>query len=826
MIINQSTFAGGMSALFDSTKTPASQYRLALNGRVRRNAFEGRFEYVDYDTPVGNHQAVFTLDDTLVLMVAGLPYKVLLDNKLAVPISTANVLSSTVDYIYHLAVPASTNLKVNGTRRTNISTYPEQVILQDGLNQPLLLQPELTVRPAKTYDEWTYDDPEYVPVGLFMTSSGNKSFIVSADRKKIYQSVSGRQTDYVLDFDDNGNKRGDASTTALVVATSSLTAIVPSQNSGLLSFTNSHAYAQDPDSNRPLFFGEVELVPRDLFPVGAINHLAFSFAGGESVFVTASGIQSFNQVMQEFRASNNSPFGGPIVDYLKLPLTSTATATVDDYTFIAADTIFGPGILVYDNRLQAYVSIDTTPGTVKEFAVLQQNGLKRLFFITASGLYELPIYSGTRTTSHIYFGEYNSQAANTTTRVVGVNLGFNDVRASGLVVCELWTDKKLNHGLRTQQELTCDRPADVDMETVPRRFPLADETQSAAISFDLCDSYSGYASGVFISINADARLVSATIDVETGTTAAALPVLDLVPVTELYVGGNLLPDSDTAGPDDMEVSRGSDYIFYTEASPNQILNAGSLVVTKAAPAAELFNAKANLISIPTGANLLDYSTASSLIPANATALLLGGFGAKTHPQPLEAVLTRRGIEHKLVLGPAECSSTTQAKEFFAKTASIQRDVYETDFVNFYLISFIVNSTDAVVNTSGIMPSTPADMIEGGEAYMWLAGQLRERADSGKFNIVCFALPPYSSHTYSPGFATLRWPFRKLGINAVLSGGSQMERRYVDGVHYVNVASANSTVTPTAVLKLVATAAHIQCEFVNDKEVYDAFTIIA
>lgn len=824
MTITQSTFAGGMSALFDSTKTPASQYRLALNGRVRRNAFEGRFEYVSYETPTGLHQAVFALDATLILMVAGLPYKILLDNKLAVPISTAEVLSNSAEYIYHLPVPAATNLKVNGQRRTTVSTYPETVILQDGTSQPLLLSPELTVRKAGTYDTWTYEAPEYVPIGLFMASSGNKSFIVSPDRKKIYQSVSGRQTDYVLDFDDNGNKRGDASTTALVVATAALTAIVPSQNSGLLSFTNYNAYAHDPDPSRPLFFGEIDLVPRDLFPVGAINHLAFSFASGESIFVTASGIQSFNQVMQEFRASNNSPFGGPIADYLVLPLTQTATATVDDYTFIAANTIYGPGVLVYDNRLQAYVSIDITPGAVKEFAVLQHNGLKRLFFITAEGLYELPIYSGTRTTAHIYFGEYNSQAANKTTRVVGLNLGFNDVRSSGTVVCELWTDKKLNHGLRTQQALTADDVDEADFSAVPQRYPLATETKSAVLSFDLCDADTGYASGVFVSIAADARLVSATIDTEEGVTAAALPVQDLIDTVEVYLAAGITPDVSTAGPADVELTRGSDYVFYTESTPADFLNGGSLVKTKSAPDAAVFNAKADLASIPAEGQILSYSTASGLIPAKSTAIILGGFGAKTHPQALEAVLFNRGINHKVVLGPAECGSTAQAKEFFAKTASIQRDVIETAFVNFYLISFIVDESTATVNSSGIMPSTPADMTTAGEAYTWLAGQLRDKG-VGKFNIVCFALPPYSSHDYTPGFATLRWGFRKLGVHAVFSGGSQMERRYVDGVHYVNLASANTGVSPTAVLKLVATAGHVQCEFVNDNDIYDAFTII-
>jgi len=823
MTLNQSTFAGGMSAIFDSTKTPAGQYRLALNGRVRNNAFEGRYKYIPYDTPTGLHQTVFVLDDKLYVIVNGLLQKVLLPSRLAVPVTQDIALSTTADYIYHLAVPAPNNYIVNGQYKTEVSTYPETVILQDGVIQPLLLLPDGTLRTSKTYVEWSYDAPEYVPIGLFMATSGNKSFIVSPDRKKIYQSVSGRQLDFVLDFDDEGNKRGDASTTALVVATNSLTAAAPSQNGGLITFTEYNAYAFDPDSNRALFFGEVPLIPRDLFPVGAVNHLSFSFANGESIFVNAAGIQSFNQVMQEFRASNNTPFGAPIVKYLSLPLTSTAAATVDDYTFIAANTIFGPGILVFDNRLQAFVSIDITPGLVKEFAVLSYNGLKRLFFITASGLYELPIYSGERASAHIYLGEFSSQEANKTSRVVGVNLGFNDVRATGNIVCELWTDKKLNNGLRLQQEVAYTGTGDLSGE--PMRYPLADEVQTAAISFDFCDSHHGYANGVFVSLGADAKLVSATIDVEEMATAAALPIGELVEVTEVYVGGNLLPDSVDTGASNVELSRGRNYVFYTPSTPAEFLNGGSLVKTRTAPQAIGFTAKGDLASIDANSTIISYSTAAGLFPASARAILLGGIGGQSQPHPLAAVLVNKGLDYKAVLGPAEANSTDQAKRFFAETKSIQRDVIETDFVNFYLISFIVGTAAATVDADGDMPSTPADMTVTGDAHDWLAGQLADHAGDGKFNVVCFALPPYAKGTYAPGFATLRWDFAGLGIHAVISGGDEDYRLYTNGVHYIVTAQAGGTATQPSVLRLSCTQAHIQGEFINGSDLYDAFTIV-
>lgn len=823
MTYRQSNFAGGMSAIFDSTKTPTNQYRLALNGRVRRNAFEGRFEYVYYDTPSGLHQTVFARDSDLFVVVGGLLQKVLLPSTLAVPVTQEVPLSSTAEYIYHLAVPAPNNYIVNGQYKTEVSTYPEVVILQDGLIQPLLLLPDGTIRSSKTYQDWSYDAPEYVPIGLFMASSGNKSFIVSPDRKKIYQSVSGRQLDFVLDFDDAGNKRGDASTTALVVATNTLTAAVPSQNGGLITFTEYNSYAFDPDSNRDLFFGEVPLIPRDLFPVGAVNHLSFSFANGESIFVNAAGIQSFNQVMQEFRASNNTPFGAPIVDYLSLPLTTTASATVDDYTFISVATIFGPGILVFDNRLSVFVAIDLTPGLVKEFAVLSYNGLKRLFFITATGLYELPIYSGQRTTAHLYLGEFSSDEANRTSRVVGVNLGFNDVRATGNIVCELWTDKKLNNGLRTQQELTYTGAG--DFSGVPRRYPLASEVQTSALSFDLCDSFNGYANGVFISIAADARLVSATIDIENQATAAALPVLDLIPVTEIYLGGGLLPDETLPGEDDVSLTQGDDYVFWTPSVASSFMNGGSRVRTESAPKAIPFTARANLAAIDANSTILSYSTAAGLFPTSATAIVLGQFGGQSLPHPLAAVLKNRAVDYRMILSPDAAGSVTQAKKFFAETGSIQRDVISTEFVNFYLISFIVDSATAVVNSSGIMPSTPADMTVTGDAYKWLAGQIAKRAGDGKFNIVCFALPPYVEEgDYAPGFVTLRWDFNALGIQAVITGGGESYRTFIDGVHYIVSSSANAAASTPAVLKLSCTQAHIQGEFVNGSTSYDGFTI--
>ena len=75
---------------------------------------------------------------------------------------------------------------------------------------------------------------------------------------------------------------------------------------------------------------------------------------------------------------------------------------------------------------------------------------------------------------------------------------------------------------------------------------------------------------------------------------------------------------------------------------------------------------------------------------------------------------------------------------------------------------------------------------------WLKNSLS--VSSGKWNIVYFNTPPYTSGNISGPDSVMRWPFKKWGVNAVMSGHEHVyERLILNGVTYfVNGLGGKST----------------------------------
>ena len=796
MKISQLDFSGGMSALTDVTKPQEATYRLGFNLRLRKNAIEPAFRHRRIDSPVGLHQAAFANDNTLGLIVAGSVYKVKLDQDVCIAQGGTGVISSTADRVYHKAVPAPSNWVVNSQYQPTLSVAEECIVVQDGINQPTLIFSDFSHRPAQTYDAWTYEDPEYIPIGTFMSYSGRKLFI--ANGAKIYQSVSGRPLDFVLNIDNNGNKQGTADTTHLAVTAARLTAIVPSQTSGLVVFTRYNSYSLEPEYQLPTIFGEPQYIPSDLFPVGAVNDLAFAFVNGESLFISPAGIQSFNQVLQVQRASNNTPYGAKIVDYLIRPIESTATIMVEDYTFIAVNTVFGPAVLVHDNVLNAFVGFDLTLGIVKEFATIEDAGLTRVFYITANALYEIPLRSGSKASAAVYFGEFSTGESDKQLKIADVHLGFNNIRSTGQIDVQLWTDKILFEDMRQAKQLNYTAGGDLNLlSIVPQRLPIAVDMESATVSFDYCNSKFGYTSGVMVTVGADARLVSATFIAETKEVSSSTPQLEIDSLETIYFYGRSVYDEEFNGDTSYSLTIGKKYVLYAPSVTEELVNGAGKVKAQAGTAV-VFTAMAEFVYCAATAIIYDYESFLNIAVPSAEAILLPSLGGLNQPYPLQALTLNLGLDPRAVLGSAELASQTIAQKFYAAWKSYSQMRVEYAYANVFLFSDVT-----------------ADLAVNGPAMSWLEGQIAAYG-VGKFNIVCFPRAPYTSLGVQA--TDLRWPFDTIGVQLVISSDTvqNYERRLVNGVQYIVLA------TKLGALQLVLSENVIQGSY---KSLTDAFTII-
>jgi hypothetical protein len=108
------------------------------------------------------------------------------------------------------------------------------------------------------------------------------------------------------------------------------------------------------------------------------------------------------------------------------------------------------------------------------------------------------------------------------------------------------------------------------------------------------------------------------------------------------------------------------------------------------------------------------------------------------------------------------------------------------------IDFFVLSCDfttpamSISHLSGVALGPPiGDNSENGEQAQWLKNQLA--ASTARIKLVFIHLPPHSSATtVSPGYVTLRWPFKDWGASAVISGeGRHYERLDINAFPFIN-----------------------------------------
>lgn len=445
----QESFIGGMNLLLDDTRLQKNQYVAGFNIRNRNDQLDNVLEsQIDIAIPPGIKQGILTFGNYVIAFISGKAYYRYYLNTgwtqidgfamsvdaprywyVNVPVATtlygrvgqlastnqsgSSVLTSSVD-------PQAAIVRTNSIIAMSQGNNPG-LLVQDNLNQPqfIFLAPSgLPVcRTTQDYNGWsitldpatllvTEDKREYVPIGNAMAWVDGILYIASQDGNWILRSVSGRPLDFVLNVDEEGQKAGNAYTTAYSVGVGGITCLREMGGQTLFVSASGANFlvSKNMTEGSPRIFGEYDFVKKFLFNATCLSDRVIFDTEGDTRFIDLTGVRSFNGILQEQNEGKNSVFTSTIQKALtKLPSASedlvqsplySAAILYDNYELYAVQTIFGPAIAVYDTIAGCWTSFDTeqTGGQrIKQFAKIEST-IQRLYAITENNqLYTLYI---------------------------------------------------------------------------------------------------------------------------------------------------------------------------------------------------------------------------------------------------------------------------------------------------------------------------------------------------------------------------------------------------------------------------------------------------
>lgn len=464
---SKSSFAGGVNFAVEPYKLGEDQMPYLSNARARYNSvetipkplldvnglqgvtkFQGLYAAGRYALVFGDGKAYYKDYDVVGASWQEIP---------------GFQMSAIADRIYAVLVPASSTnyLRKSGstvdaaiTLTSTLSGTPQCIVCQDGQNQPRVINFDLSARALFTYGEWSIDNQEYVPVGRQMLFDNTRLYIVSADGRKLYRSVSGRPLNFMVVIDANGNKLpsetdGGAEVVSHAVDYETITCLGPANTPEGEFFVSTlrNSYFVSPNFNSTLF-GEPTFDNNPLFNTGAVNQDSYIQLTGDIAFIDIAGIRSYNAVLQTRTESRNNPFAARIYPWFQSVLqVSTACVFHDDYAFFAVNTIYGRAIVVYDTLRAVWESIDFWTFSSEEeyvtmFAELKTSSGERLLLaLTSEGVYRA-FGSTLRENASIYVGDWTTGALTIEQKPELLKLLFSETRETGTVYASIFVDGK------------------------------------------------------------------------------------------------------------------------------------------------------------------------------------------------------------------------------------------------------------------------------------------------------------------------------------------------------------------------------------------------
>lgn len=818
MKFSKINWTGGMSSQIDPTKIdPQTQYYLGVNIRTRRNIADTILAPLDLTSSLpdtGKIQGLYTYGTTLVIFISGRAYYrtsattpwVLISALSMSPdvdeIDCCAVPSSTINFITTAAV-GSTSQKSNAVVLGNpIAASPQALIAMDGVTQPYLIFADGTARITQNYAEWTLDDPEYVPIARLPTYVNGILYCVGKDLAgnytQIYRSVSGRPLNFVILITDTGKadtseELGGAPALANRVSTSPVTAMgeVPALPGGFLVTTANASWLVTPDFTN-LIAGEPQFDNQFLFDVGAVNKNSIVSVLGDTTVVCAAGVRSFNGVNQFRWQGKNAPFSAKVNNFISAHVqTNTSCVSYNDYAYYAVQTVYGPGILVYDFLLENFVSVDLYDGVlqIRQFAKVQTGVVEELYFYTTDNKFYQALV-GTPARAAVYLCDFTPSESFGAHRITDIWCNFSNISEGGYVQAVAYTDRVPYFS--GAQEISAEGVIITEPITVPFNTPLAKDV--AQVTFGYQDqTKNGWRATAGVIWDASASLLEVGLETIESDSFANVPVQAQVPVTNLdliFVGNDGVSSAARREVLTAMQREAPDYIL---GAGNHAYNAGSTsdINTALAP---YWN---NYHEMPSGCKFFAVPGAVDLDTTNG--------------EPIYDWL-RQAAEHY------------SYRDFGEGVARV------------FFITAGYNSAGTQVEPSNLTAATIIDS----QQMVWLQTNLA--ASPARLNIVVWFNPQSSSNpTITPRLTDI--PLHSWGADMLICGDSGMYERCVDQYGFVQItvgtggaALYTGSLTPAAdskiaiqntlgYLRMSASPLTAVCEFVDTAgTVLDSFVL--
>lgn len=732
---------GGINQMIDRSKIDFQrEYGLLINGRVRDNTVTPVIGPADITQGLPTEetvQGIYGIGQFLLVFAGGLAfYKNYTD---ATPVWTqigGFSMSATAAKIWACAVPSSSvnfvrtatdvnNIKapvaLTGTRQSS----PQAIICMDGETQPWLIFSDGTSRVTKTFNEWTVDDAEYVPIARMPFYYNGILYCIGQDLRgvynQIYRSVTGRPCDFLIIVDQNGNKNGTelergAPALAERVDFAEVTSIgaINSVDGSFLVTTAQNSYTVTPDYNS-LIASEPTFIKQFLFNVGAVNDTSVTDVLGDTTVIHSRGIRSFNGVNQVKFQGKYSPFNIRINKLIDSKIQQiSACTTWENYAVYALETVHGYGILWYDMLLSQWVSLDLyeEQTAIKQFAIVTVGTVNKLFMLASDGrVFEL--FAGVRQKCEVQLADIlpgddaylHSLQSVSTLFSYGTTEGHAEItyKLDGRYIGSLTARLISQHVAYT---------AGVE----PIQGALALSTDDTLPLIFYCRSMRALGARISVGItwNTDAKLVEATVSTEVqgprnkpGTEGFAVQPLKII-----FLGSDARMNEDSAAINLAIKRENADYV----------IGLGSHTFTGTAEDVQL---------------------------------RLAGHWNSLH---------NNGTFYA-VPGPSELDSSVGEPFFqYVRQDPSRYSILHTSCANFYLFNSGFDSAGTQVEPD----NSPS--IAAGAQLRWFQGQ-----DSDKpFNFMVMGTPARSS-TAAQRAALDAIPFAGLGMDAVLSGLGGYER---------------------------------------------------
>lgn len=525
-IYQRNSFSGGMNYFADPTTLQDNEYPLCFNARTRFNnvtPVKAPVKIASLSGTGNGSQGLFAAGNLALAFVNGVGYYRDFNDTNNPNFSRIDnlMLSPTAPEVFAEIVPASTiNYKrsLDGSDASDpvrlvagtIARSPAAVVIQDGVSQPWIVLSNGQARRSQTYEQWSDDYREYVPIGKQMLFKDGVLYTVSSDGLQIFRSVTGRPVDYMVVVDTNGNKltselEGGAQTVSHAVSYDPITSIsnINTADSSFFVGTKRGCFYVIPDFTDTIYgeptFGNRQFVTG----TGPINNRSFlPDVNGDSCFIDTAGVRSFNSIAQFRLEGKNSPFSLNISKLFQLGdtlLTQTATACgqFDNYSLFAVTTIFGPAVLWFDELRGVWDSIEiynNIAGSIVQFATIKTDSNRFLLFRTDTGEFYQWGASANTIGAKIYIGEFIPSAGAVVQDIGNVRVVMNNVFTAGTFTATPYVDQKLQYTLNKSVAINNDNPTN---GVIVPPFGLSNKRTVTNLTFDFGRAEQGWKTGIW-----------------------------------------------------------------------------------------------------------------------------------------------------------------------------------------------------------------------------------------------------------------------------------------------------------------------------------------